>query len=515
MEKQWRSLEEYKNGPDRQQEKSAESKHKHAVLDVLDSELVEVPASRRDFLKLFGFSVATAAVVSSCEKPVQKAIPYLIKPEEVTPGKASYYASTFFDGTEYASILVKVRDGRPIKIEGNHQSPVSRGGTSARIQASVLNLYDEARYQSPTIGGKNVSWEEIDTRVAERLAEGGSTVLLTPTVISPATREVIRQFLEAYPQARWIQYDEISASGIRDAHEALFATPVIPGLHFDRAEYILSFGADFLGTWLAPVEFARDYAAGREVTAKRPRMSKHVQVESGFSMTGSNADERMAVTPAEMQLMMGNLYNRVAAATGNPSVSTLPTVTSVDALAEELLAHRGNSLVICGSNDPDLQKLVAGINYMLGNYGSTLDMQRTLQVKQGDDRELTSLLDALDQGEVDNLLLCQVNPVYSLGGKDQLNKAGFTLYMGTAINETGSACQLVCPDHHYLEAWGDAEPVKGSYSLQQPCIHPLFNTRAYQDSLLKWAGKERTYEELLKYWWLQIVAPSAQRGNED
>jgi len=515
MKKQWRSIEEYKNGPDRQQERSAEGRHKNEVLDVLDSKLVDAPASRRDFLKLFGFSVATAAVVSSCEKPVQKAIPYLIKPEEVTPGKASYYASTFFDGTEYASVLVKVRDGRPIKIEGNHQSPVSRGGTSARIQASVLNLYDEARYQSPAIGGKPVSWDEVDSRVVERLKEGGTTVLMTPTIISPATREVIRQFLGAYPSVQWIQYDEISSSGIREAHDALFGSPVIPGLHFDRAEYILSFGADFLGTWLAPVEFARDYAAGREVTAGAPRMSKHVQVESMLSMTGTNADERMAVTPAEMQLMMGNLYNRVAAATGNPSISTPPMVTSIDDMADELLAHRGNSLVVCGSNDPELQKLVAGINYMLGNYGATLDMERSLQIKQGNDRELTSLLDAMERGEVDNLLLCQVNPVYSLGGKDMLNKAGFTLYMGTSINETGSASQLVCPDHHYLEAWGDAEPVRGSYSLQQPCIHPLFDTRAFQDSLLKWAGRERSFEELIKYHWLQNLAPQAEKGNED
>ena len=162
MEKQWRSIEEYQKGIDSSQEIRTEEKHKNAVLNVLDSSVVDAPASRRDFLKLFGFSVATAAVVSSCEKPVQKAIPYLIKPEEITPGKASYYASTFFDGTEYCSVVVKVRDGRPIKIEGNHQSPVSRGGTSARVQASVLNLYDDARYKEPAVEGKTISWEEVD-----------------------------------------------------------------------------------------------------------------------------------------------------------------------------------------------------------------------------------------------------------------------------------------------------------------------------------------------------------------
>jgi Fe-S-cluster-containing dehydrogenase component/anaerobic selenocysteine-containing dehydrogenase len=514
MEKQWRSLEEYKNGPDPAPEVHGESIHKNAVLDVLDSKVVDIPASRRDFLKLFGFSVATAAVVSSCEKPVQKAIPYLIKPEEVIPGKASYYASTFFDGTEYGSILVKVRDGRPIKIEGNPQSPVSRGGTSARIQASVLNLYDEARYREPSIDGKKTTWEELDAKVMERLKGGGRTVLVTPTVIGPATREVIRQFLNSYPNTRWIQYDEVSVSGIREAHEALFGRNIIPGFHFDRAEYILSFDADFLGTWIAPVEFARDYASTREVTHDNPHMSKHVQVEPGLSMTGTNADERLPVTPGEMQLILGNIFNQVAGATGFPPVSTLPCVTAVDGMVRELLAHKGNSLVVCGSNDPDLQKLVAGINYMLGNYGSTLDLDRTLQVKQGDDRELSVLMDALDRGEVDNLLVANVNPVYSLGGENFVKKAAFSLYMGAAVNETGHACQVVCPDHHFLEAWGDAEPVTGSYSLQQPCIHPLFNSRAYQDSLLKWAGRDRSFEDLIKYLWTEQLAPAAQRGNE-
>ncbi len=514
MEKQWRSIEEYKNGSDLNEEVIGESRHKNAVLDVLDSNVVDAPASRRDFLKLFGFSFATAAVVSSCEKPVQRAIPYLIKPEEVTPGKASYYASTFFDGSEYCSVLVKVRDGRPIKIEGNHQSPVSRGGTSARVQASVLNLYDDARYKEPMIDGKVSSWEEADAAVAGRLGQGGRTVLLTPTMIGPSTREVIRKFLQSHPSATWIQYDEVSASGIREAHESVFGTPVIPGFHFDRAGYILSFDADFLGTWIAPVEFARDYASTREVTSSHPHMSKHVQVESGLSMTGSNADVRIPVTPAESILMLGNIYNSVAGATGFPSISVAPCINPVDSIVADLLQHKGVSLVISGSNDPEAQKLVAGINYMLGNYGTTLDLDRTIQLKQGNDRLFSAFVDSLERGEVDNLLMVNVNPLYSLGGSDAINKAGFTAYLGSALNETAEACQVICPDHHYLEAWGDAEPVKGSYSLQQPCIHPLFNSRAFQDSLLQWAGQSRTYEELLKFWWETVIAPQEAGGSQ-
>ena len=514
MEKQWRSIEEYKNGRDQSEKKGGEEKRRNAVLDVLDSRAVDVPASRRDFLKLFGFSFATAAVVSSCEKPVQKAIPYLIKPEEVTPGKASYYASTFFDGTEYCSVLVKVRDGRPIKIEGNHQSPVSRGGTSARVQASVLNLYDDARYKEPCIGGKTTDWETLDNVVWKRLAEGGRTVLLTSTIISPSTREVIRIFLKARPNSEWIQFDEVSASGIREAHMALFGSAVIPGIHFNRSEYILSFDADFLGTWLAPVEFARDYATTREVSRNRPEMSKHVQVESALSMTGSNADERIAVTPEESLLMLAAIYNKLAGSHGHPTVSAPPCVSEVEPLVADLLHHKGKSIVVSGSNDPQVQQMVAGINHMLENYGATLDMDRTLQVKQGDDRKFSDFVRSLENGEVDNLLMANVNPVYSLGGFDALNKAGFTLYVGPALNETAEACQVLCPDHHYLEAWGDAEPVAGSFSLQQPCIHPIFKTRAFQTSLLVWADQHRTYEDIMKDWWYNKIAPDGEKGNE-
>ncbi len=499
MEKQWRSIEEFEQGITREKESS----------------IGKTSGSRRDFLKLFGFSVASAAVVSSCEKPVQKAIPYLIKPEEIIPGKANYYASTFFDGTEYCSVLVKVRDGRPIKIEGNQQSPVSRGGTSARVQASVLNLYDDARYKEPVLSGNTISWDEVDRWVISKLEEGGRTVIISPTVIGPSSKEVFRIFTEKHPDVSWIQYDEVSASGIREAHMEIFGAAVIPGYHFDRAEYILSFDADFLGTWIAPVEFARDYASTREVSKAHPHMSKHVQIESALSMTGSNADERIPLSPAESVRMLGNIYNSIAAATANPLISVPPALRDSNEIVAALLANRGKALVLSGSNDPDIQKLVAGINYMLGNYGTTLDLDKTIEVKQGNDRQFQDFVSSLDRGEVDNLFLINVNPIYSMGGMEAIKKAGFTAYIGSTRNETASACQLICPDHHYLEAWGDAEAVKGSFSLQQPCIHPLFNSRAYQDSLIRWAGLERTYEDLVRYLWEDKIAPGEAREDRD
>jgi molybdopterin-containing oxidoreductase family iron-sulfur binding subunit len=410
---------------------------------------------------------------------------------------------------------VKVRDGRPIKIEGNQQSPVSRGGTSARVQASVLNLYDDARIKEPVLSGKVISLEDVDRWVISKLKDGDRTVLLTPTIISPSTREVISLFTQAYPETKWIQYDEVSASGIRDAHASLFGTRSIPGIHFDKADYILSFDADFLGTWLAPVEFARDYASTREVSTEHPHMSLHVQVESALTLTGSNADERIQATPARAERMLASIYNKIAAATGQQGISAPPAVEDVDKLVADLLMHKGKSVLVSGSNKPSVQKMVAGINYMLGNYGTTLNLDRDIQLKQGNDEEFSAFYRELENGQVDNLLMVDVNPVYSLDGFEAMNKAGFTAYLGSATNETSLACQLICPNHHYLESWGDAEPIRGSYSLQQPCIHPLFNSRAFQDSLLSWADAGQNYQDFIQDHWETNMKPAEAGGDRE
>ena len=250
MTKYWRSLEELNNPVDfKKNEIRLEFDAKKAVIQKSSQ------ASRRDFLKIFGFSVASAAVVASCKKPVHKAIPYLIKPEEVTPGTANYYASTYFQSNEYCSVLVKVRDGRPIKIEGNNLSSVSRQGTSARVQASVLDLYDDARFKTPLKRGSETTWEETDSYISKKLqtlkSENKKVVLLTPTIISPSTKKVIENYLSDNSNTQWIQYDSVSATGILRENEISFGTKLIPDYKFSKAKVIVSFDADFLGTWLS------------------------------------------------------------------------------------------------------------------------------------------------------------------------------------------------------------------------------------------------------------------------
>lgn len=466
--------------------------------------------SRRDFLKTFGFSVAAATVVASCKRPIDKAIPYLVKPEEVTPGMANYYASTYFDGNEYCSVLVKVRDGRPIKIEGNNLSSISQQGTSARVQASVLNLYDDARFKTPLKRGKKTTWDEVDAEVVQTLNqlknENKKVVLLTSTIISPSTKKIIEQFTTAYPNAEWLQYDAVSATGMLKANELTFGKPLLPDYRFDKAKVIVSFGADFLGTWLSPVEYAKGYTAGRRVLEKNDEMSRHYQFESGMSVTGSNADVRFPIRPSEEGVIIANLYNALLKAKGQGGVSVPQSSVEVSSLVEDLLDNQGKSIVISNSNDTDIQVIVNAINQLLGNYGSTILLDKTLQTRQGIDEDFENFVAELKNGSVGGVLCWGVNPVYDHPAGEDIKTALENLALSVSFSdrkdETTAACQWVCPEPHYLESWNDAEPKKNVFSLAQPTIQKLFDSRQPQESLAKWSGSTdpNYYEFIKKYW---------------
>jgi len=268
--------------------------------------LLDARHPRRDFLKYLGFSTAAATLAASCEMPVRHIVPYVNKPENMIPGVADYYATTYTNGGDVVSLVAKVRDGRPIKLEGNTLSSLSGGGTSARVQASVLDLYDTGRLRYPVqiADGKpqEVStFDAFDKLVSDALsaAAGAPLVLLTGTLTSPTTKQIIADFLGKFPGSKHVQYDADSYSGLLLAAEASYGKRGIPAYQFDKADVIVSLGADFLGTWLTPVEFARQYAKGRRVDGKNPRMSKHYQFESLLSLTGSNADARYTHKPSE------------------------------------------------------------------------------------------------------------------------------------------------------------------------------------------------------------------------
>ncbi len=505
MVKYWRSLDELKDPVAfKKNELKLEVDAKKAFYQK------DSATSRRDFLKTFGFSVAAAAVVASCKRPVDKAIPYLIKPEEVTPGMANYYASTYFEANEYCSVLVKVRDGRPIKIEGNNLSSVSQQGTTARIQASVLNLYDEARFKTPLKNNSTATWEQLDSEIIEKLnqlkTENKKVVLLTSTVISPSTKKIIGNFLGTFPNAEWLQYDAISASGILKANQISFGKAFIPDYRFEKAKVIVSFGADFLGTWLSPVEYTKGYTSGRKLYEAGDEMNRHYQFETGMSVTGSNADVRFPVKPSEEVAIVADLYNRILTAKGMSAVSAQKSSVDLSSLVEDLLENEGKSLVVSNSSDTNVQLIVNGINQILGNYGSTISTEKTLNTRQGLDEEFEAFLSELKAGDISGVLCWSVNPVYNHPAGEEIKTAFSKLDLSVSFadrnDETTAVCQYVCPQPHYLESWNDAEPKTGIFSLSQPTISKLFDSRQPQESLAKWSGEEAPvfYEFLKKNW---------------
>ena len=260
-------------------------------------------SSRRDFLKFLGFSTA-AATLAACETPVVKSIPYLVKPDEIIPGVANYYASTYYDGRDYASILVKTREGRPIKIENNGTC------SNSRVQASVLSLYDSARLKGPLKNNSETEWGLIDQEIKQRLSEikDGRIAFLTSTILSPSTKEIIKEFKNKYNNVEHVMIDSTPYDGILDANKDSFGVRLTPDYHFDKANVIVSFGADFLANWMAN-DYAKDYVNGRK--PKSGKMSKHFQIETNLSLTGANADNRIQIKPSEQGYLISSLLDGI------------------------------------------------------------------------------------------------------------------------------------------------------------------------------------------------------------
>jgi MoCo/4Fe-4S cofactor protein with predicted Tat translocation signal len=493
----WKGLPQLKNDP---------AFVKHANDEFVDLAMQDDPGhSRRDFLKMMGFSVA-AASLAACEAPIRKAIPYINKPLDADPGIPNYYASTYINGGDYCSIVVKVRDGRPIKIEGNALSKVSRGGTSAQVEASVLSLYDNYRLRGPKINNANAEWETVDSEVIAKLNEiagkGGQIRIVSNTILSPSTKVAIDKFKAKYPTASHVQYDSISSYGILKANKETFGTAMIPSYDFSKAKVIVSVGADFLGTWLSPIEFSKQFAVNREVTDDKRDMSRLYQFESNLSLTGANSDYRSMVKPSQEGLVVAQIYNILA---GN-GVKSIDKIPYLEKAAAELKANVGKALVVCGSNDKSVQIVVNAINNLLGSYGTTILTSAPVNFRLGNDEEMSAFVADAQAGKVDGVIFFNCNPVYDHPKGDALAAAlkKMTLTVSTSYtpDETAFSVSHMAPDHHYLESWNDAEPKPNSFSLSQPAITPLFKTRQAAESLLVWAGESNTeYFTVLKEYW--------------
>lgn len=465
--------------------------------------------SRRDFLKLMGFGVA-AASLAACEAPVRKAIPYLNKPVDVDPGVANYYASTYVNGGDYCSVVVKTREGRPIKIQGNDLSPITRGGVSAQVEASVLSLYDDARLKKPVLNRSAAAWSEIDNDVMGKLrsiANSGAKIsIVSNTILSPSTKAVIADFITKYPTAEHIVYDTYSADAIRTANNKVSGNPVIPSYDFSKANVIVSFAADFLGTWISPIEYTKQYSKTRKLSNGKKNMSRHYQFEANLSLTGANADYRGKTKASQEGLAVAQLYNIIAKNAGAPGYNVAGVdIRFIEKAAKDLWDNKGKSLVVSGSNDPNVQTIVAKINELLANNGKTVDLDQPVNYRQGSDQAMADFVNDLNAGRIGGVIFLNANPVYNhpQGAEiaSGLEKVKLTVSTADKMDETAGLCNVVVPDNHYLESWNDAEPKQGMFSLAQPVIRPLFDTRQAQGTLMIWSGNNAAYFDYLQNYW--------------
>jgi MoCo/4Fe-4S cofactor protein with predicted Tat translocation signal len=501
MKKYWKSVEELNENSSI----VAKLEQNEFVSDIATDEflgdkeaLEESSTSRRDFLKYVGFSTA-AASLAACEGPVRKAIPYVVKPDDIIPGVANYYATTIADGYDFANVLVKTREGRPILIKPNKEV---NGTTNARVQASVLSLYDSLRLKAPKLNGNNLSWSDVDRQIKATLSElkaaGEKVVILTGTLASPATSKLIKNFAKANGNVQHVQYDAVSESASLDAFEEVYGKRVLPNYDFSKAETIVAIGADFLGDWQGG-SFEKSYTAGRRV--ETGKMSRHIQIEANMTLSGANADKRIVLKPSEQVFALINLYNAV---TGEnlPSKETAQDV-SIAKAAKQLKAAGSKGVVLTGIQDKNAQLIALALNKKLKS--SIIDTANVKYTRQGNDADLQQLVSDMNAGKIGALISFQTNPVYTLANSADfvsgLEKVKLSVAFASSEDETASIAQYALPTPHYLEAWGDVQIDTETYSLTQPTVNPLFDTKQFQDCLLSWSGSSESFYDFLKNSW--------------
>lgn len=501
--KYWKGLEELHHDEEFEKQRYDEFAEKLPLSKIIKEDELNLSSSRRDFLKFMGFGISAATLAACSRSPVKNVVPYVNKPVDIDPGVANWYATTCGGCNAHCSLLVKTREGRPIKIEGNADSTFSMGGVCAIGQGTVLSLYDLGRLSHPISGKKPADWKTIDSEAAKALAAGNIRIL-TGSISSPSTKAAIDAFIKKYPGTKHIQYDASSpVSGLIEAHEQAFGKAIIPNYNIDKAKTLVSFDADFLATWISPVEYTKKYVSARKDNSKPEDFLNHIQFESTLSLSGSNADHRAVLSPSQLGAALVKLHYYISGSGENPSFE-LPG-NSIKMAADNLLKNKGKALVICGSNDPNHQLVVASINSMLDSYGHTIDLDNPSYQQQGRDKDMIKLVEEMNAGTVGTLIIHDCNPSYTYPEakkfNDGLAKVKATISTSGRLDETAENCTHVAPTHHFLESWGDEMPKEGYASLYQPTISPIFNTRQFEQTLLTWAGNSMTYDDFVRMNW--------------
>lgn len=455
-----------------------------------------VQKTRRNFLKIMGFSVSALPLTGCIKIPVRKALPFINKQNDVIPGVANWYASTY-QGTP---ILVKTREGRPIKVEGNDKSMVTFGGTGSHDQASVLSLYDSNRFRSAYVSGSAVEWDQFDSEMKKALSADGEIALVTSSLTSPSELALISELKNKY-NLKHIAYDAVSQSAQYDANKITHGARVKSEYDFEKANVVVSIGADFLGTFGNHISNTKQYTRRRSAKHELG-MNRHIQVEGIMSLTGSNADFRYTKSTIDQRDIILAVY----AALGGPAHKVKSENKEVAAqIVKELRANAGKSLFLVGDNDVNAQVVANKINESLGNYGNTVMVSQSQGEVLASDEAFEDLVDRMNAGSVSAVMFVGVNPVYSFHNTAKLTKAltkvKTRVSFALSEDETSKACNFIAPANHAFESWSDTMVSSKEVSFTQPAIQPLFGTRMWSETLMKLLGKEGSFYDYMKGRW--------------
>jgi len=481
--------------------------------------------SRRKFLALLGASAAIAGTSCTDYRDKGEIVPYNQKPEEIIPGRPNYYASTCMQCSSACGILIKTREGRPIKIDGNPDHPVSKGKICAHGQASIMSLYDPDRIKAPKkrieSSFTEISWKTADEEIFFELmnASGREIAIFTNKIVSPSFRKVLDDFTASYPSARIYSYEPLNSETRSSAWMKCYGNGEFPAIKWNEADVILSLDSDFLGCGDDKVENVRLFSEGRDVMNKK--FNRLYVVEGNLSVTGMNADYRLRLRP-DLQLnfilALANELNKNGAAIqlNNPGIDLFGFAdahglnkNSLRHLVTDLLNNRGKAIVHCGDHLPEEAHIAVNlINHSIGaeilynseNTKFTVSPLSTLE-------DIKHLTNRMRNGEIAVVVHLHSNPVYNLpadiGYADAIKSVDTIISLVELENETASVSNYIIPLNNQLESWGDAKTRTGFYSLQQPVIAPLYETRQAEAVLLSWIdGDPAFYNEMVYHSYL-------------
>jgi molybdopterin-containing oxidoreductase family iron-sulfur binding subunit len=523
----WQSLEELYNSPELIE--ASHHEFKEGVTDDFNPSSLS-GLSRRKFIALIGASAALAGAGCADYQDKGEIIPYVKKPEEITLGKPTYYASTCNACSNACGILIKTREGRPIKVDGNPDHPVSKGKLCSLGHANILKLYDPERLNSPRKrSGKNlneISWLNADKEITSALSNAGNKeiAIISKRINSPTAKKVLDDFQIKFPSSRVYSYELYNDSVKNSAWQKSYNSGRFPLIHWDKAKIILALESDFLGTEGNVVENMRLFSEGRDVS--RPEnFNRLYVVEGNMSLTGNNADYRLRLNPSSQFEFVSMLINEVGGSSQGLSADSyaqkykLP-IKILKYLISDLKNNNGDSIVYAGYKLPEeVHIAVNHLNNLLGNEKLyKTDESEIIQLPLSPQSDLEELINKMNNNQVGVVIHYDSNPVYHLasdyGFASAIKKVPLVISMTESENESSEYAHYILPVNHNFESWGDAKNRTGFYSLQQPVIWPIFETRQKEAILLNWISGEpekfdfKLYHKYLMNNWQDNIYPS-------